>query len=234
MPFPRFYKLPLEKRERLMEVAAQEFARYGFEDASINRILEAAQISKGAVYYYFEDKVDLFFTVVQYCTGRLQLINQEIDLATLTAENFWPTFAELHRQPLLRSFEQPWLFATIHIAKRLSPTALEREPLATLAKQFRTWAIAIMQRGQEIGVIRSDLPAELLIAWLLALDAASDHLLLARWAQFDRAAIARISDQTVEALQRVLAPTEPIHTISTEEGHSDERAYSPDPNKPLA
>jgi hypothetical protein len=40
MPFPRFYKLESKKRESLTEVAAQEFARYGFEDASINRILE--------------------------------------------------------------------------------------------------------------------------------------------------------------------------------------------------
>jgi CubicO group peptidase (beta-lactamase class C family) len=29
----------------------------------------------------------------------------------LTAENFWPIFSELHSRPLLRSFDQPWLFA---------------------------------------------------------------------------------------------------------------------------
>src|SRR5947199_4775251 len=97
MPFSRFYKLEREKRERLLEVAAQEFAQYGFEDASINHILNRAQMSKGAGYYYFEDKVDLFFTVVQYCNERLNLVNQEVDPATLTAANFWPTFAELHR-----------------------------------------------------------------------------------------------------------------------------------------
>src|SRR6266487_5444314 len=100
MPFPRFSKLPLEKRERLMEAAAQEFAAYGFANASMNRILETVQMSKGAAYYYFEDKVDLFFTVIQYCNERLKPFNLELDPATLTAENFWPTFAELHRQPL--------------------------------------------------------------------------------------------------------------------------------------
>jgi hypothetical protein len=41
-----------------MEMAAQEFAAYGFDDASVNRILETVQMSKGAAYYYFEDKVD--------------------------------------------------------------------------------------------------------------------------------------------------------------------------------
>ena len=76
-----------------MEVAAQEFATYGFDDASVNRILEAVQMSKGAAYYYFEDKVDLFFTVIQYCIERLNLFVLELEPATLTAESFWPTFA---------------------------------------------------------------------------------------------------------------------------------------------
>ena len=205
MPFPRYHKLEREKRERLMEVAAQEFARYGFEDASINRILEHAQMSKGATYYYFEDKVDLFFTVVQYCNERLQLIDQEIDPATLTAETFWPAFADLHRQPLIRSFEQPWLFAAVNSARRLSQAALEREPLASFARQLIAWVMSIVKRGQELGVIRTDIPGELIFAWLQALDEASDQWLLAHWKDLDRAAIAQVSDQTVDAMRRALA-----------------------------
>jgi len=149
MPFPRFYKQPIEKRERLMEAAAQEFATHGFDDASVNRILETVKMSKGAAYYYFEDKVDLFFTVIQYCIERVKL-DLELDPATLTAENFWPTFAELHRQPLLRSFEQPWLFAAVRAAEHLSPAARQREPLATFARQVKTWMMNIVKRGQEL------------------------------------------------------------------------------------
>jgi AcrR family transcriptional regulator len=33
--------------------------------ASLNRILEQAGISKGSAYYYFDDKADVFLTVVQ-------------------------------------------------------------------------------------------------------------------------------------------------------------------------
>ena len=53
MPYPRFNKLPGEKRTKLLDIAAQEFAKYGFDDASVNRILEEAHMSKGAAYYYF-------------------------------------------------------------------------------------------------------------------------------------------------------------------------------------
>jgi len=206
MPFARFDKLSPEKRERILEVAAQEFARYGYEDASINRMLEQAQLSKGAAYYYFEDKVDLFCTVVEYCSERLRIIDQEVDIAALTMETFWPTLAELHRLPLLRSFEQPWLFAALRAASHLSPDALEREPLATLARQLRTWVMAIVKRGQAVDAIRTDLSDDLIFAWLQALDSASDHWLLAHWQHLDREAIADVSDQTVEAMRRAVAP----------------------------
>ena len=102
-------------------------------------------------------------------------------MATLTHGTFWPTFAELHCQPLLRSFEQPWLFAAIRAASRLSPDTLKHEPLASIAQQIVTYAMSFMARGQELGLIRSDLPVELLFNWIAALDSASDMWLLERW-----------------------------------------------------
>jgi AcrR family transcriptional regulator len=208
MPYPRFNKLPVEKRTMLLDIAAQEFAKYGFDDASMNRILEDAHMSKGAAYYYFADKVDLFCTVIQYAMERLKLIDTQLDVATLTPETFLPTLAELHRQPLLRSFEQPWLFAAIRAAGHLSPDARKQEPLTSIAQQIRAYAMSFVTRGQEIGLIRSDIPVELLLDWIAALDRASDTWLLARWEQLDREAIAKMSDQTVDAMRRVLAPVE--------------------------
>jgi AcrR family transcriptional regulator len=206
MPFTRFDKLTQERRERVLDVAAQEFADYGYEDASINRILEKANMSKGAAYYYFEDKADLFATTVQYCVQRLELIDRELDTTTLTAESFWLIFSELHRRPLLRSFDQPWLFGAIRAAGKLSPAALERKPLATLASQINMWAMNIIKRGQQLGMIRTDLPDELIFGWLEALNDASDRWLLVHWQELDRATIARYSDQTVEAMKRALSP----------------------------
>ena len=206
MPYQRFNKLPSEKRTKLLDFAAQEFAKHGFEDASVNRILEQAQMSKGAAYYYFEDKVDLFCTVIQYAIERLKLIDTQFDVATLTPETFWPTFAELHRQPLLRSFEQPWLFASLRAAGRLSPSALEKEPLASIAQQIVAYAMSFVARGQQIGLIRSDIPVELLFDWIAALDQASDSWLLERWKQLEREDIAKVSDLTVDAMRSVLAP----------------------------
>ncbi len=44
-------------RRRIMRVAASEFARLGFDQANIG---------KGAIYLYFENKRDLFIEMLRY------------------------------------------------------------------------------------------------------------------------------------------------------------------------
>ena len=53
-------------RQRIMRVAAGEFARLGFDQANINMIAEQAGIGKGTIYLYFENKRDLFLAMLRY------------------------------------------------------------------------------------------------------------------------------------------------------------------------
>ena len=59
MPTERFMRLPKEKIEAIRIAAAKEFMRVPPEEASINRIIHDADISRGSFYTYFEDKQDL-------------------------------------------------------------------------------------------------------------------------------------------------------------------------------
>ena len=52
-------------RQRIMRVAAGEFARLGFDQANINVIAEQAGIGKGTIYLYFENKRDLFLEMLR-------------------------------------------------------------------------------------------------------------------------------------------------------------------------
>lgn len=206
MPFSRFERLAKEKRERLLDEAAREFAAYGFEQSSLNRILEQANMSKGAAYYYFEDKADLFCTVIQYVSEYLCLSNLEMDSNSFVAGNFWQKVAEQRHEPILRSFERPWLFQVFGVITQISPSMIEREPLASLAQQSKNRVTRLITRGQELGVIRTDLPNDLLFEWLLALDQASDKWLMSHWEGMDRAAATQISDQTVAAIRSAFNP----------------------------
>jgi AcrR family transcriptional regulator len=60
MPKQTFFNLPQEKRDTIINAAVDEFAEYGLENASTNRIVKNSGIAKGSFYQYFEDKEDVF------------------------------------------------------------------------------------------------------------------------------------------------------------------------------
>lgn len=69
MPTSTFYNLPPPKRNKLLRAAAAEFAQKPFDEVSINRIIQAAEIPRGSFYQYFADKRDLFQFVL-HCYDR--------------------------------------------------------------------------------------------------------------------------------------------------------------------
>lgn len=60
MPSNTFHNLASDKKKKLVEAAKQEFSNVPFYEASINRIIEKAGISRGSFYMYFESKDDIF------------------------------------------------------------------------------------------------------------------------------------------------------------------------------
>ena len=80
MPKGTFLNLPQEKKDKIMEVAIDEFAQSSFQNASINRIVENAGIAKGSFYQYFEDKSDVFKYILNISTEKkLTYLNHILD-----------------------------------------------------------------------------------------------------------------------------------------------------------
>ncbi len=71
----RFLKLPEEKKKRILQAGFQEFARYPYRDASINRIIKNAEISRGICDTYFEDKMGLLCFILAEMIGKF---NEEV------------------------------------------------------------------------------------------------------------------------------------------------------------
>lgn len=65
MPKGTFFNLSGEKRERVLGAALTEFASHSFHQATVDRIVERAKISKGSFYQYFADKKDLYRYLVK-------------------------------------------------------------------------------------------------------------------------------------------------------------------------
>ena len=207
MPRPRFNKLSPEKRERIMEAAAKEFSTRGFEQASLNRILTEAGVSKGAAYYYFDDKADVFMTVVQYYSQGVRF-NIDVDIDQLTAETFWPTFIQIYQQQLIYAFEHPGGMGVLTAISKVSSETLQAyEVLAAFAQEITAWLTTFLKKGQTVGVIRGDLPDDLMVKLFLAIDAAHDEWLMA---QHDKLTTEKIEQDVmprlIDLLHRVLDP----------------------------
>jgi len=65
MPKETFQNLPEGKRKLIEEKAIHEFAAFGYDKVSINRIVDKCKIAKGSFYQYFNDKKDLFLYLVK-------------------------------------------------------------------------------------------------------------------------------------------------------------------------
>lgn len=60
MPKQAFFNLTESKQATIMQAVFDEFEQTSFCDASINRIIKTANISRGSFYLYFEDKEDVY------------------------------------------------------------------------------------------------------------------------------------------------------------------------------
>src|SRR3954471_23566828 len=59
------------RREQLLDVALQVFARAGYHDTSMNDVAEAAGVTKHVLYQHFESKRELFQALLDAIGGRM-------------------------------------------------------------------------------------------------------------------------------------------------------------------
>jgi TetR/AcrR family transcriptional regulator len=67
--FSKFFNLNPEKQDRILNSAIKEFAQKGYRTASTNEIVKEAEISKGLLFHYFNNKKDLFLFLYDHFMG---------------------------------------------------------------------------------------------------------------------------------------------------------------------
>lgn len=64
--FSKFQSLKPEKQQRILNAALREFGEKGYKKAATDNIVREAEISKGALFHYFNSKKDLFLFLYDY------------------------------------------------------------------------------------------------------------------------------------------------------------------------
>ncbi len=181
MARPRFDKLEPDKQEALLTAAALEFAEHGYRGASLNRIIERVGSSKGSFYYYFDDKADLLRTVVERAVGRAMEEVQMPSLESFTAENYWERVRSIALESVPLMEQDTWWMRIMRSFYRLRDEPAAVDATAHVLDMGRDLTRSFFGRGQELGVVRTDLPLEFLVEVYLAADQAGDRWMLRHW-----------------------------------------------------
>ncbi len=205
MARPRFDRFPAEQQDAVLDAARREFVTHGFAAASLNRIIQAAGVSKGTMYYYFDGKDDLYADVI-----RRQLEHFAASAGALPvphasdADEFWATLTEYAERMLGLLARDPDTAALLRdsFAGAGSPSPSEAERQATQATM--PWLRETMAAGQRIGAIRDDLPDDLLLAVAFGMGRALDAWLIAR--PIDDAQLPGVVAAVLDMMRRALRP----------------------------
>nr|MBQ6740453.1 TetR/AcrR family transcriptional regulator [Synergistaceae bacterium] len=158
------------KRLKLIEAAIDEFNEFGIENASYNRIIERSGMSKGSVYYHFDNKDALLAIVMEEIGERVLKAVPERDLPQ-NKDEFWQALWD-YRQ---REFD---FFATHIRLGRILIMSLGvpdfdikdiNNLCAPLTKLLHR-QINLIKRGQELGAVRNDLCVDLIFNLMRAVD----------------------------------------------------------------
>lgn len=203
MPLTRFEKMPEEMKELILEAAAKEFGTHGYSKASLNRILEEAGISKGAAYYYFEDKADLIATVVRhYWLAFMEDPTASLD--RFEREDFWKTLTEMYIHPFDHIEDRPWLLGLGKAVWELPEEIRSSGHLGEVFAEAVDWVRDLIRRGQEQGAIRDDLPEDLILSLIMTFDNVHDRWLAEHWGQLNKEEFESFSRTFVDFMKKAL------------------------------
>jgi AcrR family transcriptional regulator len=205
MPNARFKKLAPEKQARILDAATRAFAEHGLEGASINRILAEAGLSKGAAYYYFEDKADLFGTVARRCwEAFMEHVNFSVE--GLTARSFWPRVETIMQHACEHMTSDPVMTTMAKAVWHMDTRQGACRVMDDVVAFSHAWIGEMVRKGQALGVVRTDLPTELLIALATALDQATDQWMVESADRLPSAKVTEIAMRVFASTRQLLLP----------------------------
>lgn len=154
------------REEDLLIAAARHFASAGYAGTSLNAVIAEAGWGKSSFYHYFSNKRRLHDHVVMTLAARLVDAVEVPAVEDLPGARFWAGMTELvdalgraaERHP-----ETRYLGEMFHA----SPSA-DDGSLQDLRGQVEQWLRRAVIHGRDVGVVRDDLPEELLIELTLA------------------------------------------------------------------
>lgn len=197
--------LETEKEQALLDAALEEISENGLEGASYNRIIERSGLSKGVVYYYFNNKESLYMTVLS--EAKRQFLSS-VGTMKLTGrrEDFWPVCREYYRKALHFALSN---MRIVKVARTLFGPGIDRTENERIYDSFlelERWMKMLVARGQKLGALRKDMPLELLMNIVQSHGYAMDSWLFSRIEKGEDVDLEWFVGFAMDMYQRILSP----------------------------
>ena len=98
----------------------------------------------------------------------------------------------------------PWLVGFTRLMYNPPEVPGVRDALAGRFEQAREWQAKLIRRGQTLGVVRADLPVELLQALLIGADEAADRWFVIHWDELGPEENERLFTEVFHIFRRML------------------------------
>lgn len=95
-----FKNLETNKQQRILDTAVEEFASHGFQQASVNRMVQRLGIAKGSIFQYFGTKEGLFKVVFDHAVELVRRSLRQVKQSTADTD-----FFERIRQSLMAGIQ---------------------------------------------------------------------------------------------------------------------------------
>jgi AcrR family transcriptional regulator len=193
------------RKDAILGAALEAFATQGYEAASYNQIIEAAGISKGAMYYYFDDKEDLFSTVVrrevEIIFGTFEELPEVRD-----APAFWAMVRGFLGRLVSVAASRPRAMGLMRQVMRLKQGELHSPVIQEIKAIETRWTARLLDIGKALGAVRSDLPDELLLGLIRALDDAGDLYMASQGDSLREEEILGWGETFIDLARRIVEP----------------------------
>jgi TetR/AcrR family transcriptional repressor of nem operon len=161
---------PRRTREHLLQAAFREVYRYGFQSAGIDTILAATNVTKGALYYHFENKETLGYAIIEEIVAKLTRDRWMLPLQRSKDKDPIDTLIGIVRAIPHRPKEVKGGCPLVNLAQEMSQ--LDKQFRKRLERIFHAWQKGIamaLRRGQSQGTVRRDLVPEETASFLIAM-----------------------------------------------------------------
>jgi TetR/AcrR family transcriptional repressor of nem operon len=158
---------PERTRERVLQAAFQEIYHSGYRGADLDAILAAAGVTKGALYYHFDNKEALGYAVVDEVIA--SQTHQKWVQPLRNGKNPIDDLVRIVQSESLKREDVQRGCPLLNLSQEMS--GLDEGFRRRTARIFKDWHDAIaeaLREGQKRGVVRSDINANETATFLIA------------------------------------------------------------------